>query len=70
MFTNILSDQKSYFATGATLPIKSRISALKRLYHAIKTHETEICNALQQDLKMRKLYVRNRLDLCGNQIYD
>lgn len=51
MFTNILSDQKSYFATGATLPIKSRISALKRLYHAIKTHETEICNALQQDLK-------------------
>ena len=47
---SILEKQKSFFATGATLPIKARKSALKKLYDYIKMHEKEITDALTADL--------------------
>ncbi len=46
----ILSRQKSFFESGATLPVKYRIAALKKLYAAVKKYEKEICDALTADL--------------------
>lgn len=50
----ILEKQRNYFATGATLPINARISALKKLQSYIKEHEQEISNALAADLGKSK----------------
>ena len=46
----ILKKQKDYFETGATLPIKTRIEALKKIHAYIKAHEKEITDALTADL--------------------
>ncbi len=46
----MLAMQKSYFATGQTLPIRGRKRLLKKLYAAIKAHEQEIYAALKSDL--------------------
>ncbi|MDO5345869.1 MAG: aldehyde dehydrogenase [Lachnospiraceae bacterium] len=46
----ILERQRAYFASGATLPVKNRLEALKRLRAAILTHEKEIHAALKKDL--------------------
>ena len=46
----IVQTQKEYFSTGATQQVAFRIEALRRLYDAVKQHETEICDALRQDL--------------------
>lgn len=46
----ILEKQRAYFATGATLPVSARISALKKLYRYIKSHSQEIADALTADL--------------------
>ncbi|MBQ4498129.1 MAG: aldehyde dehydrogenase [Spirochaetaceae bacterium] len=50
----ILEKQRNYFATGATLPISARISALKKLQSYIKEHEQEISDALAADLGKSK----------------
>lgn len=50
----ILEKQRNYFATGATLPVSARISALKKLQSYIKEHEQEISNALAADLGKSK----------------
>lgn len=50
----ILEKQRNYFATGATLPVSARISALKKLRSYIKEHEQEISNALAADLGKSK----------------
>lgn len=50
----ILEKQRKYFATGATLPVSARISALKKLQSYIKEHEQEISNALAADLGKSK----------------
>ncbi len=42
--------QKDYFASGATLPVAARKTALKKLYSAINSHEKEIFEALKTDL--------------------
>lgn len=47
---NILEEQRKYFLTGKTLPVKHRIEHLKKLYEAIKGSEKEICMALKADL--------------------
>ncbi len=47
---NIVSAQRHYFKTGATLPVKARIAALKSLKEAIRQHESEIEAALKTDL--------------------
>ncbi len=46
----LLTKQKEYFASGATLPVKYRISALKRLYDAVSKNEGRIAEALHSDL--------------------
>ncbi|MBR5401831.1 MAG: aldehyde dehydrogenase [Treponema sp.] len=46
----ILENQSRYFESGATLPVKARIAALKKLHAAIKQNEKMITQALTQDL--------------------
>ena len=46
----ILKKQKEYFASGATLSVKVRIDALKKIHAYIKAHEKEITDALTADL--------------------
>ena len=46
----IVEKQRSYFQTGATLPVEFRINALKKLQQLILSHEAEIAEALNQDL--------------------
>ena len=46
----IIKKQNDYFNTGSTFDIQFRIQALKKLYKAIKASETEITDALKEDL--------------------
>ena len=46
----LVEDQRALFATGATLDIETRISALKALREIIKSRETQINDALYADL--------------------
>ena len=47
---NLLEKQRTYYHSGATLPIKFRIEQLKKLYNAVKLYQTEINDALKEDL--------------------
>lgn len=47
---DLITRQRSYFQSGATLPVSARLAALRRLYDAISFHEKEIRRALQKDL--------------------
>ena len=46
----LLSKQRAYFHSGATLPVKFRIAMLKKLRQEIDRREAEISAALQADL--------------------
>ncbi len=46
----IVSAQHIYFSSGATLPVSIRLDALRRLKAAILRHESDISQALYQDL--------------------
>lgn len=46
----IVSRQRKYFQSGATLPVNRRIEALHKLYDSIYGHQTEIHAALKKDL--------------------
>ena len=46
----IVSDQRRYFATGATLPVEYRIEALKKLRQLLLDNEAAIAEALHSDL--------------------
>lgn len=46
----LLENQKKYYKTGVTIPVKFRIEQLKKLYAAIKKYEDEINNSLKSDL--------------------
>ena len=46
----LIRKQKTYYYSGATLPISKRLSALKKLQASIKNHEECIHRALFQDL--------------------
>ena len=46
----IIEKQRSYFNTGATLPLAFRIQQLKRLKQALKEFEPRLLTALQEDL--------------------
>lgn len=46
----ILEEQREYFHSGATLPVKLRVEMLKKLHAAIEKYETEIETALKVDL--------------------
>lgn len=46
----LLESQKNYFESGATLPIKSRLAALRRLRDEIRNRSEDILSALRCDL--------------------
>lgn len=46
----LVTSQQAYFASGATLSVDYRIDALRRLKAAIVKHESDIAEALKQDL--------------------
>ena len=46
----LVAKQRKYFQTGATLPVSTRITALRGLYDAISRYENEIHDALKKDL--------------------
>ena len=47
---HILSAQRAYFASGATLDVEFRIRMLKKLKAAVQAHEADIARALEEDL--------------------
>ena len=47
---NLLEIQKSYFKSGATIPVPFRIQQLKKLYVTVKKYEAEVNVALAADL--------------------
>ena len=47
---SLLEKQRTYYKSGATVPIKFRIEQLKKLYAAVKKYETQINDALKADL--------------------
>ena len=47
---NLVQKQREYFNSGATLPLKARISALRTLKKAVKDYECALCAALRADL--------------------
>ncbi len=46
----LLEAQRTYYRSGATIPVGFRVAQLKRLYAVTKKYETEINNALREDL--------------------
>lgn len=46
----IVEKQRSYYASGATLPVERRIKALKKLRQALLDNEQVIADALKKDL--------------------
>ena len=46
----IIENQRDYFRSGATIPVRFRIEMLKKLYDAVKKHENQINDALKADL--------------------
>ena len=46
----ILSKQRAFFQSGATLPVKFRTAMLKKLLAAVNRYEDEIAAALKEDL--------------------
>ena len=47
---NVVNQQRKFFQTGATLPVKFRIEALKKLKANILANEKEIAAAITADL--------------------
>lgn len=48
--TSLLEKQRAYYKTGITIPVKFRITQLKKLYEAVGKYESEIKAALKADL--------------------
>ena len=46
----LLDKQRTYYKSGATIPVKFRIEQLKKLYKTIKKYQNEINEALKTDL--------------------
>lgn len=47
---SLLEKQRDYYKSGVTIPVGFRIAQLKKLYAAVKKYETEINDALKEDL--------------------
>lgn len=50
MIETVLSEQKKFFQSGATLSVRFRVEMLKKLYAEVKRRESEIERALAADL--------------------
>ena len=46
----LVSSQRAYFATGQTLPVSARLSALRRLRNALRDNREKLALALRRDL--------------------
>ena len=46
----LLEGQRTYYRSGATLPVKFRVAQLKRIYAAVQKYQQEIGDALRSDL--------------------
>ncbi len=46
----LLEKQRTYYRSGATIPVKFRIEQLKKLYATVKKYQNEINDALTSDL--------------------
>ncbi len=46
----LLENQRNFYRSGATIPVKFRVEQLKKLYATVKKYETEINDALKADL--------------------
>ncbi len=47
---NLLEKQRTFYKSGATIPVDFRIKQLKKLYQVVKNYQTEINEALKADL--------------------
>lgn len=47
---DLLDKQRSYYHSGATIPVEFRVNQLKKLYAAVKKYEADIGTALSEDL--------------------
>lgn len=47
---SLLDKQRTFYRSGATIPVSFRIAQLKKLYATVKKYETEVNDALQADL--------------------
>lgn len=47
---NLIDEQRKFFQNGKTFSVEFRVEMLKKLYKAIKEHETEIKEDLKKDL--------------------
>src|SRR5579872_967626 len=50
-FSSLLSSQRVYFQTGATLPLDFRLSSLAKLRRALESREAQLLAALHADLR-------------------
>ena len=48
--THLLEQQRNFYKSGATIPVKFRIEQLKKLYNTVKKYQSEINDALKEDL--------------------
>ena len=55
MLETLMEQQREYFASGATLPVKARMEALSRLEMALQKQEQILCKALHTDLGKSKM---------------
>ena len=46
----LLKNQRAYYRSGATIPVRIRIEQLKKLYQTVKKYQNEINDALKSDL--------------------
>lgn len=46
----LLEKQRKFYKTGITIPVEYRIEQLKKLYSAVKKYQTEVNEALKEDL--------------------
>ena len=47
---SLLNKQRSFYKTGATIPVEFRITQLKKLYATVKKYEEQVNEALKADL--------------------
>ncbi len=47
---SLLENQRTYYKSGATIPVKFRIEQLKKLYSTVKKYQNEVNDALKSDL--------------------
>ena len=48
--SSLLEQQRKYYKSGVTIPVKFRVEQLKKLYATVKKYETEVNDALKADL--------------------